>query len=258
MKFKRLLLLIFPILIQSCQNDELNNNNLTETTQVQKSNTNRFEDLHQLIQTDINNRKKNDSVVEGTPVVTIGNQVWMKYNLNVAHFSNGDEIKHAKTEEEWRRCCDKGIPAWCYIENNGKEYNAVFGKLYNEAAIKDNRGLVSKNWRIPNENDWDILCQNYKLPTCNLKSKVGWMDKAIGNCGTVSPNPHLATSAFVIYPGGYRLSPSAFAAPFEWACLWTLNEQGETSVFNLTDQLAQVSFVAGDNYKGVNIRCIKR
>ena len=61
MKFKRLLLLIFPLLIQSCQNDELNNNNLTETTQVQKSNTNRFEDLHQLIQTDINNRKKNDS-----------------------------------------------------------------------------------------------------------------------------------------------------------------------------------------------------
>ncbi len=36
-----------------------------------------------------------------TQTVTIGTQVWMTKNLDVATFRNGDPIPQAKTDEEW-------------------------------------------------------------------------------------------------------------------------------------------------------------
>jgi len=42
------------------------------------------------------------------PSVTIGKQVWMKENLNVDNFRNGDPIPHAKTDEEWEKAGEEG------------------------------------------------------------------------------------------------------------------------------------------------------
>ena len=35
--------------------------------------------------------------------ITIGTQVWMTKNLDVATFRNGDSIPQAKTNEEWKK-----------------------------------------------------------------------------------------------------------------------------------------------------------
>ncbi len=50
--------------------------------------------------------------------VVIGDQIWMKKNLDVCVFRNGDSIFHAKTYEEWVFAAKNQIPAWCYYNNN--------------------------------------------------------------------------------------------------------------------------------------------
>ena len=73
--------------------------------------------------------------------VTIGTQVWMTKNLDVATFRNGDPIPEATTEGDWKAYASAEEAAWCYYDNdpkNGKKY----GKLYNWYAVNDPRGLA--------------------------------------------------------------------------------------------------------------------
>ena len=72
--------------------------------------------------------------------VIIGKQTWMKKNLDVSAFRNGDPILQAKTGEEWRNAGNSQTPAWCYYNNDPS--NAEFGKLYNWFAVNDPRGLA--------------------------------------------------------------------------------------------------------------------
>ena len=90
--------------------------------------------------------------------VTIGTQVWMTENLDVAEFRNGDPIPEAKSNDEWFRAGREGKPAWCYYNNNS-ENGFKYGKLYNWYAVNDTRGLAPDGWRIPTDKDWVILAK---------------------------------------------------------------------------------------------------
>jgi uncharacterized protein (TIGR02145 family) len=88
--------------------------------------------------------------------VTIGTQVWMTKNLNVATFRNGDPIPEAKTDEEWERAGAEGKPAWCYYNNDPKN-GTKYGKLYNWYAVNDPRGLAPSGYHVPPDAEWTIL-----------------------------------------------------------------------------------------------------
>jgi hypothetical protein len=77
-------------------------------------------------------------------------------NLDVTSFRNLDPIMEAKTDEEWIKAGEQGIPAWCYYENDEK-HNARFGKLYNWHAVNDKRGLAPEGYRIPTIKELDAL-----------------------------------------------------------------------------------------------------
>lgn len=83
--------------------------------------------------------------------VMIFHKVFMRYNLDVECFRNGDSIFHAETPEMWENAAISRIPAWCYPKDtlNGK----YTGKLYNAYAVMDPRGLAPEGWRLPNEDD---------------------------------------------------------------------------------------------------------
>jgi uncharacterized protein (TIGR02145 family) len=85
--------------------------------------------------------------------VKIGNQIWMKKNLDVGKFRNGDPIQEVKSEEDWIRADSLKFPAWCYVDFDS-ETNKTYGKLYNWYAVNDPRGLAPAGWRIPNKQDW--------------------------------------------------------------------------------------------------------
>jgi len=86
--------------------------------------------------------------------VQIGDQIWMKENLNVVSFRNGDIIPEAKTKEDWIKAGELGKPVWCFYENNAQQ-GEKFGRLYNWYAANDPRGIAPPGWHIPTLEDWN-------------------------------------------------------------------------------------------------------
>ena len=108
--------------------------------------------------------------------IKIGNQIWMKSNLDVDKFRNGDYIEQAISRYDWRRLRIEKKPAWCYpdfnIDSDGK-----LGKLYNWYAILDQRGLAPEGWHIPSESDWDFLADTLggeDIAADKLKAETEW------------------------------------------------------------------------------------
>ena len=126
------------------------------------------------------------SVVKTNPVisaqsgtyksVTIGTQVWMKENLNVSTFRNGDPIPEAKTAEEWQAAGEAKQPAWCYYDNDSKN-GVKYGKLYNWYAVNDSRGLAPVGWHVPDNDEMFKLFKGKRvLSGKELKSQKGWYE----------------------------------------------------------------------------------
>jgi uncharacterized protein (TIGR02145 family) len=101
--------------------------------------------------------------------IQIGLQIWAKENVTITKFRNGDDIPFVPNRNEWSELTS---PAYCINENNNY--------LYNYWAIIDSKNIAPLGWRIPTENDWDILINHlggkdnagYKL-----KSIDGWLNE---------------------------------------------------------------------------------
>ena len=85
--------------------------------------------------------------------VGFGKQIWMKTNLDVSRYRNGDEIPQVQDPEKWSNLT---TGAWCYYENNTSN-GVVYGKLYNWYAVHDPRGLAPVGWHIPSDEEWTAL-----------------------------------------------------------------------------------------------------
>ena len=153
------------------------------------------------------------SIEEGASTeVTIGTQVWMTNNLNVATFRNGDPIPEAKSKDEWLKAVGNKQPAWCYLDNN-PIYGKVYGKLYNLFAVNDPRGLAPEGWKVPSKEDWSRLIDflgGESLAGQKMKSKYGWWND--GN-GTNS-------SGFAGLPSGGRDDDGPFFNKLRSAHWW--------------------------------------
>lgn len=110
--------------------------------------------------------------------VTIGTQVWMTKNLDVATFRNGDPIPEAKTNEEWKKAGENKQPAWCYY-NNDPANGAKYGKLYNWYAVNDPRGLAPIGYHIPSVVEWTIIVEylgGEEAAGKKMKSTTEWLN----------------------------------------------------------------------------------
>ncbi|NBO59054.1 MAG: hypothetical protein EBU73_09010, partial [Chitinophagia bacterium] len=95
--------------------------------------------------------------------VIIGNQVWMKMNLETETFRNGDPIPEAKSQEELALADSLKLPAWHYLDFN-PEQNLIGGKVYNWYAVTDPRGLAPNGWHIPTKTEWiELIDYSKKL-----------------------------------------------------------------------------------------------
>jgi uncharacterized protein (TIGR02145 family) len=85
-----------------------------------------------------------------------GGRSWMRENLTVSRFRNGDPIPEAKSLQEWRMLSEQGSPAWCHVAFEPGN-DSRYGKLYNGYAVTDPRGLAPEGWTIPSRSDWEAL-----------------------------------------------------------------------------------------------------
>jgi uncharacterized protein (TIGR02145 family) len=183
--------------------------------------------------------------------VIIGEQMWMKENLNVDKFRNGDSIQQAKTDEEWLKARDNKEPAWCYF-NNDPTNGTKYGKLYNWYAVNDPRGLAPQGWHVPSDAEWRTLTDylgGISAAGDKMKSTTGWSDSGNGN----------NSSGFSGLPGGNRLIAAGFYGLGIVGGWWSSTE--DNTIRALSRILISGSGVAlrDNNYKkdGFSVRCLR-
>jgi uncharacterized protein (TIGR02145 family) len=189
--------------------------------------------------------------------VKIGRQEWMKYNLNVRKFRNGDPVPELKTKEEWASACLKQLPACCFFENMwwlGRHY----GKLYNWYAVSDPRGLAPEGWHVSSDREWEelvIFSGGHEKAGIKLKSKKDWEDGLGSN-----------ESGFSALPGGYRRINGEFVGIEDdhnwWKCegyWWTSTEIEQNAAWcrNLHYSNDIVYCDGMDKGHGYAVRCMK-
>ncbi|HFG1537790.1 fibrobacter succinogenes major paralogous domain-containing protein [Flavobacterium psychrophilum] len=185
--------------------------------------------------------------------ITIGTQVWMKENLNVSKYRNGDIIPQVQDPNQWQNLT---TGAWCYYANQSS-YGLVYGKLYNWYAVNDSRGLAPQGWHIPNNDEWNLL--NAFLEATSLS---GGKLKESGTAHWLSPNAGATNeSNFTGLPSGYRVNVGSFENIGK-ECYWWSSKQpatytSEASNYKLTYNYAY--FLNRYYYKeyGFSVRCIK-
>ena len=191
------------------------------------------------------------NIIHGPKDVQIGNQIWMDKNLDVATFRNGEPIFEAKNETKWNEALMYRQPAWCYFDFKA-ENGRIYGKLYNEFALFDERGIAPEGYRIPDSSDILSLIQYLGGETSAdraLKSKEDWIFFSYrGN----------NSSSFNAIPSGYltySYDTLIFTSEREKSVWWI-----RSGFFSLDKkkQAAVVEKLEGYRYNyGFSVRCIK-
>lgn len=181
--------------------------------------------------------------------VAIGTQIWMKEDLNVSKYRNGEDIPQVQDPTVWTTLT---TGAWCYYENstaNGRTY----GKLYNWYAVNDPRGLAPAGWHIPSDAEWTTLATFLGGETVaggKMKSTTGWN----------FPNTDATNSSgFTGLPGGGRFIDGVFAnigyngsfwssTQFDTSSAWMRYLYFENSSLNSYNHVKNVGF---------SVRCLK-
>ncbi len=87
------------------------------------------------------------------PTININGQEWMAENLRTTKYSNEDSIIRIINGLEWVSTTNG---AWTYY-NNADSLNFPYGKLYNWYTINDSRNVCPSGWRVPFQQDFDVL-----------------------------------------------------------------------------------------------------
>ena len=182
--------------------------------------------------------------------VTIGTQVWMKENLKVTKYRNGDAIPTTTAS----------IPndssskyQWAY---DGNESNAsTYGRLYTWYAATDSRGLCPTGWHLPTNAEWTTLT-NY----LGGESVAGGKLKEAGTSHWISPNTSADNSSgFTALPGGYRDYAGAFGSVGLYGYWWSATEFSTASAWYCALFFHRSSATRDYRSKsyGFSVRCVR-
>ena len=81
--------------------------------------------------------------------VVIGSQIWMKENLKVSRYRNGEIIPIIND------LIATGARTW--YDNDSTTYENPYGNLYNWYAASDSRGICPEGWHLPSDEEWTTL-----------------------------------------------------------------------------------------------------
>lgn len=196
--------------------------------------------------------------------VTIGSQTWMKENLRMTHYQNGDSIPNVSVTNTWRYLTTGAL---CDFDNFPIN-SLTYGKLYNWFAATDARHTCPLGWRTATDVDWSKLTRyldNTVDTTVNGWSGtvVGGKMKETGTAHWLNPNTGANdSSGFTALPGGYRNLYGDFYYLTYYGYWWSPRTTDNTNVWkrNLNYDKSQISRSYNNaNYRtsGYPIRCIE-
>jgi uncharacterized protein (TIGR02145 family) len=138
--------------------------------------------------------------------VVIGSQAWMKENLKVTRYRNGDLI--GTTIPATLDVSSETAPKYQWAYDGNESNVAVYGRLYTWHAITDSRNLCPVGWHIPSDIEWTTL--STYLGGINV---AGGKMKETGTMHWISPNLGATNeSGFTALPGGYRSDNGSYTS----------------------------------------------
>ena len=183
--------------------------------------------------------------------VTIGNQTWMKQNLKVSKYRNGDIIPNGLSDSLWSTTTNGAISVY----NNSIINDSVYGKLYNGYAVEDPRGLCPVNWHIPSQIEWQSL-------ELFLGGNIiaGGAMKESGFSHWVSPNYGANNSSgFTGLPGGGRSFNGSYSSiGYNGNWYSSTKVTSTTAIGFWLSSITNISYQnSGNKNFGFSVRCIK-
>jgi len=143
-------------------------------------------------------------------MVAIGTQIWLKSNLKVSKYRNGEEIPNGADVSLWS---STNSGAWVYLSNL-QSNNEKYGKLYNWYAVSDAKGICPNGWHVPSNNEWNDLIKFLDpeiVPTSEVQSKIaGGALKAVEGWKSNAGSTNI--TGFSALPGGSRYASGEFPA----------------------------------------------
>ncbi|MEI7811441.1 MAG: fibrobacter succinogenes major paralogous domain-containing protein [Ignavibacteria bacterium] len=173
--------------------------------------------------------------------VRISSQIWMKENLAVEYYRNGDIIPQVQDAEEW---ADIKTGAWCYYDNKPEN-----SKLYNWYAVNDKRGLAPEGWHIP-------TCMELQVLKTSVNNN-GNILKAIGQ--GVDNGTGTNVSGFSALLAGYRYNNGEFYSFTSNTYFWSSEEYDTVLAYymGLYYFVSNINMYNNSKNCGFSVRCIK-
>lgn len=184
--------------------------------------------------------------------VTIGNQIWMKNNLQTVTYRNGDSIPLVTDPSVWSTLT---TGAYCYPNGNPSNV-ATYGLLYNWYAVNDPRGLAPHTWHIPTVAEWNLLSN-----TLGGEAYAGGKMKVVGFEFWTAPNIGATNeSGFSGLPGGMRNIPyGTFDYHKLFGFWWSTTENGSSNAWyrSLDYNNSGLNPANANKKSGFSVRCLK-
>lgn len=195
--------------------------------------------------------------------VVIGNQCWMKENLNVGVMITDPNVQEENGVIE--KYCYNGLPENC--DKYGGLYNWKEMMQYNDTPGV--QGICPVGWHVPTDEEWKILEGevdnelDYPNPDWDyayssrgtdaglmLKAEEGWnLWESAGITGN-----GLDLYGFKALPGGASLNAHTYTLEGYSAFWWTSTDRFRREVIHRADYIGRLPVVW---YAGNSVRCLK-
>ncbi len=183
--------------------------------------------------------------------IHIGTQIWLKQNLKVTHYRNGDSVPNVTGATQWGSLT---TGAYCNY-NNDTNNVAIYGRLYNFFTLIDTRILCPVGWHASTDAEWTIL-ETYLGGTSVAGGKI----KEIGLTHWITPNSGATNeSGFTALPSGQRSFDGVYNYIGNYGRWWTSTQNSSMSawfhsVHYNNFNTARSNF---DKTYGYSVRCVK-
>ncbi len=193
--------------------------------------------------------------------VKIGEQCWMKENLNIGTRINGSQGQIDNNQ----------IEKYCYddTDNNCDTYGALYqwDEMMQYSTSQGTQGICPTGWHIPSDEEWKVLegtvDSQYGVGDPewystgwrgfdagkNLKSQSGWQDGGNG----------VDIYGFTAFPGGLRESNGSFLSMYRNGVWWSSDAFTSTKALQYWLSYMQDGAFNGpdDKARGMSVRCLK-
>ena len=197
--------------------------------------------------------------------VRIGTQVWMKENLKVSKYRNGNSIPTGLTNSQWNSTTSGAFAVY----NNDQTNNSIYGKLYNWYAVSDPRGLCPVGWHVPSDGEWKTLEITLGMSGTDAdltggrgtSQNIGGKLKSTSSLWTAPNTGATNESGFLGLPGGWREGSSGNYLYVGSSGFWWPSSTYYSTTFAWYRGLGSSNLNSYRDYinwqSGFSVRCLK-